>query len=45
MPFAMLVRPDGRIAWVEREDTKDRKAALADAIAQVTGWKLPESIG
>jgi 2,4-dichlorophenol 6-monooxygenase len=39
-PFAVLVRPDGRIAWVEPEHVGDRTAALAEAIDQVTGWPI-----
>lgn len=35
-PYAILVRPDGRIAWVEPIDLGDRAAALASAIATVT---------
>jgi 2,4-dichlorophenol 6-monooxygenase len=35
-PFAILVRPDGRIAWAEPVDVGDRSAALASAIATVT---------
>ena len=43
-PFAILVRPDGRIAWVEPINVSDRKAALADAVDQVTGWKISETM-
>lgn len=34
-PFAVLVRPDGRIAWIEPEGCMDRAAALGDALARV----------
>jgi 2,4-dichlorophenol 6-monooxygenase len=43
-PFAFLVRPDGRIAWVEPMHVSDRSVALADAIDQVTGWKVSETV-
>lgn len=36
-PYALLVRPDGRIAWVEPDTIDDRETALADAVSQVTG--------
>jgi 2,4-dichlorophenol 6-monooxygenase len=36
-PFAVLVRPDGRIAWVERPGGEtDKPSALAGAIAAIT---------
>lgn len=34
-PFAVLVRPDGRIAWIEPEGCVDRAAALSDALSRV----------
>lgn len=42
-PFAFLVRPDGRIAWVEPMHVSDRSVALANAVDQVTGWKVSEA--
>jgi len=36
-PFAVLVRPDGRIAWIEPEVCVDRAAALSDALSRVLG--------
>ncbi|EQB30722.1 FAD-dependent monooxygenase [Sphingobium ummariense] len=36
-PFAMLVRPDGRIAWVEPDEPGDRDVELARAVAEITG--------
>ncbi|MBG6120200.1 MULTISPECIES: FAD-dependent monooxygenase [unclassified Sphingobium] len=43
-PFAVLVRPDGRIAWVEPEHVCDRISALAEAIDQVMGWRVGETM-
>ena len=34
-PFAFLVRPDGRIAWVEPDPLQDARAALAQALTSV----------
>ncbi len=34
-PFAVLVRPDGRIAWIEPESCPDRAAALNEALSRV----------
>ena len=39
-PFAFLVRPDGRIAWVEPSDVGDRARALADAIAAIMSGEI-----
>jgi 2,4-dichlorophenol 6-monooxygenase len=41
-PYAILVRPDGRIAWAEPVDVGDRSAALARAIATVTHRSDPQ---
>ena len=42
-PFALLVRPDGRIAWVEPEGPIDRAQALRAAlIAIVDGRPIPQ---
>lgn len=35
-PYAILVRPDGRIAWVEPETMHDRGIALAAAVSAIT---------
>lgn len=35
-PYAILVRPDGRIAWVEPEGLTDRGHALTAALAEIT---------
>ncbi|WP_189338516.1 FAD-dependent monooxygenase [Sphingobium sp. SCG-1] len=35
-PYAVLVRPDGRIAWVEPAALRDRAGALRDALHKVT---------
>lgn len=37
-PFALLVRPDGRIAWVEPDKLSDHDSVFASVIAAVTGW-------
>eukprot|EP01037_Dinobryon_pediforme_P039762 gene39762-48555_t len=35
-PYAVLVRPDGRIGWIEPRHLADRATALAAAIADIT---------
>ncbi|WP_043837176.1 FAD-dependent monooxygenase [Muricoccus aerilatus] len=35
--YAVLVRPDGRIAWVEPEGGADRRAALHEAMRNILG--------
>lgn len=42
-PYAILVRPDGRIAWVEPEIVHDRGAALAAAVAAITQAPNPQN--
>lgn len=39
--FAVLVRPDGRIAWVEPPNIGDRSEALLEALKTVLGWRRP----
>jgi 2,4-dichlorophenol 6-monooxygenase len=36
-PYAVLVRPDGRIGWIEPDQMTDRAAALRNALAQLSG--------
>ena len=47
-PFALLVRPDGRIGWIEPPGLADRAAALEDALAQIgcraTGHAIQERV-
>ena len=42
---AVLVRPDGHIAWRrEAGSVADHAAALADAVAIATGWRAPRAL-
>jgi 2,4-dichlorophenol 6-monooxygenase len=43
-PFAILVRPDGRIAWVEPETGQTRRDQLAAALSCVLGRPLQSSV-
>lgn len=38
-PYAVLVRPDGRIGWIEPQGSEPRSAALAAAIGIITGHR------
>ena len=35
-PFALLIRPDGRIGWVEPDSMPDREDALRQALARLS---------
>ncbi|MCP3734255.1 FAD-dependent monooxygenase [Sphingomonas sp. RP10(2022)] len=41
-PYAVLVRPDGRIGWIEPPRIGDRATALAAALAQIAGHRADE---
>jgi 2-polyprenyl-6-methoxyphenol hydroxylase-like FAD-dependent oxidoreductase len=40
---ALLVRPDGFIAWRSRTRMSDPAAVLADSLARILGWRAPAS--
>jgi 2,4-dichlorophenol 6-monooxygenase len=42
-PFAILARPDGRIAWVESETGEARHDQLAAALATILGGSSPSA--
>ncbi len=43
-PFAILARPDGRIAWVEPETGEARHDQLSAALAAILGGSPPSSV-
>jgi 2,4-dichlorophenol 6-monooxygenase len=43
-PFAVLVRPDGRIAWVEPDNMKNAQTELADTLASLLSGTVTNTV-